>query len=312
MILTVTANASIDKRYLMAKFDIGEVNRVKECNMVAGGKGLNVSHAAHIAGEEVIATGFLGGHHGRFVQEKLREEGIIDDFVWCNGETRSCVNIWNEELRQQTELLEPGLTVTEEDKEALVEKFRKLIRKAEVADISGSLPGGADSSLYKKLIEVAKEEGKKIVLDTSGKTLLECIHFAPYMVKPNIDEIKQLVGRRLDPSNHKEIFDAAAELRAMGIKVVVVSLGSAGALMSCESGNFVAKVPKIDAVNTVGCGDAMTGGFCVGLSRGLKAEECLRLASAISAASAMTEVTGYFRIEDMKDILPKVEITKAD
>ena len=43
MILTVTLNAAIDKRYVVENFRLGEVNRVKECAYTPGGKGLNVS-----------------------------------------------------------------------------------------------------------------------------------------------------------------------------------------------------------------------------------------------------------------------------
>ena len=64
MILTVTANAAIDKRYIVRGLQVGEVNRVQSVEMSAGGKGLNVARVAHIAGEEVLATGFLGGHSG--------------------------------------------------------------------------------------------------------------------------------------------------------------------------------------------------------------------------------------------------------
>ena len=49
MILTVTLNAAIDKRYVVNNFKTGEVNRVKECTYVPGGKGLNVSKPASIA-----------------------------------------------------------------------------------------------------------------------------------------------------------------------------------------------------------------------------------------------------------------------
>ena len=60
MILTVTLNAAIDKRYVVENFQVGEVNRVKECSYVPGGKGLNVSKPASIYGAEVVATGFVG------------------------------------------------------------------------------------------------------------------------------------------------------------------------------------------------------------------------------------------------------------
>ena len=69
MILTVTLNAAIDKRYVVEDFKIGEVNRVKECVYTPGGKGLNVSKPASIAGAKVVATGFVGGHSGNYIED---------------------------------------------------------------------------------------------------------------------------------------------------------------------------------------------------------------------------------------------------
>lgn len=54
----------------------------------------------------------------------------------------------------------------------------------------------------------------------------------------------------------------------------------------------------------------MIAGFALGLSKGLPLEETLRLASAISAAAAMREETGFFVMEDMEKLLPQIEITR--
>nr|WP_027872264.1 1-phosphofructokinase [[Eubacterium] cellulosolvens] len=310
MILTVTANPAIDKRYIVRNLLTGEVNRVQRVEMSAGGKGLNVARTAHIAGEEVLATGFLGGHAGEFVQETIKSEGVKEDFVWCQGETRSCINIWDEERKVQTEVLEPGFSVTSSNEDALIAKFEDRIEKAEVAAISGSLPAGCCPELYRKMLEIGEKAGKKVILDTSGEALREGIHYRPFMIKPNIDEIGQLVGRKLHPENREEIYAAADELHEMGIPVVVISLGASGSLMSCQEGVFRAGVPKIEAVNTVGCGDSMIGGFTVGISRGMSLPECLKFASAVSTAAAMTERTGFFRMEDMEKIAGEIEIDK--
>lgn len=72
MILTVTLNAAIDKRYVVEGYQVGEVNRVKECAYTPGGKGLNVSKPASIAGAEVVATGFVGGHAGNYIEDALK------------------------------------------------------------------------------------------------------------------------------------------------------------------------------------------------------------------------------------------------
>lgn len=308
MILTVTANAAIDKRYVCEKAETGEVNRVKTCTYSAGGKGLNVSRAAHIAGADVLATGFLGGHAGRYIEEKLNQEGVQSDFVWCDGESRSCVNIWDESKRVQTEFLEPGFSIDAAKMDELVKKFTELLPKCDVAEISGSMPKGGDISLYRGMIEAGRAAGKKVILDTSGQTLLEGIECAPFMIKPNTDEIQMITGKKV--STTEELIEAAEFLHGKGIPTVVISRGAEGSLMSCAEGVFAAHVPKIDAVNTVGCGDSMIGGFCVGISKGMSMAECLKYASAVSSAAAMTPYTGYFEKKDMEDLLDRITVEK--
>ena len=97
--------------------------------------------------------------------------------------------------------------------------------------------------------------------------------------------------------------------RKHGIDGLVV-IGGDGSFVVCDDGIFRARVPKIDAVNTVGCGDSMIAGFALGLSEGLSVEETLKKASAISAAAALREETGFFVKEDMEKIYPQVEIEK--
>lgn len=308
MILTVTANAAIDKRYVVEGFGVGNVNRVKSCVANAGGKGINVARVASIAGEKVTATGFLGGHAGKFIAERVQARGIDSEFVWCDGESRTCINIWDEVKKKQTEFLEPGFAVTEEDCDKLIAAFKKLVKNCRVVTISGSQPKGASKDLYKRMIEAARAEGKPVLLDTSGQLLEDCLLERPTLIKPNIDEIRALTGK---PMNSREaLLRAARDLHDDGIETVVISLGSDGSLVSCMDGVYDVKVPKIDAVNTVGCGDSMIAGLAVGISRGYSMEDTLRLASAVSAANAMRLETGFFVKEDMEAILPKIEIKK--
>lgn len=280
MILTVNLNAAIDKRYVVDDFKVGEVNRVRECTYVPGGKGLNVSKPASIYGAEVVATGFVGGHAGNYIEAALKPFGIKSAFYHVDAESRSCINIWDEVNHVQTEFLEPGFTLTEADFEGFEKKFRQLV----------------------------KDAGKPVILDTSGKLLEEGIKAAPTLIKPNIDEIRMLTGKHCDDIN--DIIEAAKAIHAGGVEIVAVSLGADGSLAVGEEGIFRAVVPKIDAVNTVGCGDSMIAGFALGLSEGLSLEETLQRASAISAAAAMREETGFFVMEDMEALLPKIEIRR--
>ena len=308
MILTVTLNAAIDKRYVVEGFRTGEVNRVKECTYVPGGKGLNVSKPAFIYGAEVVATGFAGGHAGAYIEDALKPFGIRSAFYHVDAESRSCINIWDEVNQVQTEFLEPGFTLTEEDFAGFEAKFRQLVQEAKVVAMSGSVPKGLDGTAYQRLVKIVKDAGIPVILDTSGKLLEMGIEAIPTMIKPNIDEIRMLTGKRCDDIS--EIIEAARAIHERGVKIVAVSLGADGSLAVGDDGIFRARVPKIDAVNTVGCGDSMIAGFALGLSKGLPLEETLRLASAISAAAAMREETGFFVMEDMEKLLPQIEITR--
>lgn len=308
MILTVTLNAAIDKRYVVEDFQVGEVNRVLECTYTPGGKGLNVSKPASIAGAKVVATGFVGGHAGHYIEDELKPFGIESAFYHMKEESRSCINIWDTVQKKQTEFLEPGFTVTEEDFEGFVKKFQTLVADADVVAMSGSVPKGLDGTAYQRLVSIVKEAGKKVILDTSGKLLTAGIQAKPTMIKPNIDEIRMLTGSRCDDLD--EIIEAAKQIHENGVEIVAVSLGGDGAIVVSGEGTYRAIVPKIDAVNTVGCGDSMIAGFALGLSEGLSICDALKKASAISAAAALREETGFFVKEDMEEIFPQVKIEK--
>lgn len=272
------------------------------------GQGLNVSKPASIYGAEVVATGFVGGHAGAYIEDALKPFGIKSAFYHVGAESRSCINIWDEINQVQTEFLEPGFTLTDEDFAGFEEEFRGLVKETKVVAMSGSVPKGLDGTAYQRLVKIVKDAGIPVILDTSGRLLEMGIEAAPTMIKPNIDEIRMLTGKHCD--DIQDIINAAKEIHAKGVEIVAVSLGGDGSIVVGDEGIFRARVPKIDAVNTVGCGDSMIAGFALGLSKGLSLPETLKLASAISAAAAMREETGFFVMEDMEKLLPQIEITK--
>lgn len=310
MILTVTLNAAIDKRYVVDGFLEGEVNRVAKCSYTPGGKGLNVSKPAVIAGGEVVATGFVGGHAGQYIEDSLKPLGITSAFYHLDGESRSCINIWDGKKEIQTEFLEPGFEVKEEEFQGFLQLFQTLIEKADVVAISGSVPKGLDGTAYQKMVKMVKDAGKKVILDTSGNLLKMGIEACPTMIKPNLDEIRMLTGKSCDTL--EDMVEAAKKIHSQGVEIVAVSLGGEGSFVVSESGVYRARVPKLHAVNTVGCGDSMIAGFALGLSENLPIDEILKKASGISAASALREETGYFRMEDMEKLLPEIEITRIE
>jgi tagatose 6-phosphate kinase len=307
MITTVTLNASIDKAYVINKLNQGEVTRITQCTNTPGGKGLNVARVVKLCGEDILATGIVGGFSGAYVEDMLKKQQVPCVFLHAAAETRSCINILESD-GTSTELLEGGEPVTEAELDEFLQRFDQIIDRSDVVTLSGSVPKGMSKDIYAKLIHMIKEKGKKVILDTSGDLLKEGIKACPTMIKPNSDEIEALLG--VPVNNREEVIEGAKKLQSMGIEIVVVSLGADGALVVTKDKVYHGKPPKINPVNTVGSGDSMVAAFAVAFSRGYEIEEALRFAISVSAANTLTMMTGNFIEEDRKAIYEKVTVTQ--
>lgn len=307
MITTVTLNASIDKAYeLLEPMTPGTVMRVKEVRNTAGGKGLNVARIVHLCQMPVLATGFAGGFNGQYLEWLLEKDGIPSCFTPIAGETRSCINVL-EERYQSTEFLEPGSSVSEEELAAFYRQFEEVLAQTSVVTFSGSLPAGVPLDTYQRLIELAKKAGKLVLLDSSGEAFREGLKAQPTLVKPNKDEIEALFGVTLH--SVEETLFYAQKIADQGIDYVVVSLGGDGAVLLHDGKIYRGQPPKIQPVNTVGCGDSMVGALAVALAKGQAPEECLRYAIAVGTANALSPYTGHFEPEVLAEIYPQVQVS---
>ena len=163
--------------------------------------------------------------------------------------------------------------------------------------------------IFRKRKKPLQKKGKKVILDTSGDLLKEGIKANPTMIKPNSEEMESLLG--ISINNKDEIIKSALKLHQSGIEVVV-SLGDDGALLVSKEGIYQGRPPKIDVVNTVGCGDSMVAAFAVGFERGDSLVDSLKYAISVSAANALTNSTGSFKQEDAESIYKDIEITKIN
>jgi tagatose 6-phosphate kinase len=309
MILTVTLNSTVDKTYHIPKLLPGEVIRVQGVAKTAGGKGINVAKVAKLLGNDVAATGFLGGDTGEYINTFLTDAGIVTEFIFLDAETRTCVTVNDIERGEQTVLLEPGAHVNTEKQQEFIRHYTSLLPKSDAVVLGGSLPEGIDKqTFYPQLIALAKKAGKPVVLDTSGETLKAGIDALPTIIKPNREELSAYLGRTIDTID--EVIVAAKELNAKGIDIVIVSLGKDGAVYVMNNEVYRGKTPPIKVANTVGCGDSLVAGFLTGLTKKMSIEETIRLAMAVSTANALSVEIGSFLQSDLDDLLTKVTVTK--
>lgn len=290
-VLTVTLNAAIDKRYDVASVEVGAVQRVTRVLASAGGKGLNVARGARLCGQDVIATGFVAGFSGQFITSRIAADGVRDEFVRVDGESRTCINIIDAG-GTSTEFLEPGVTIDAADLGRLGDRFAALLDGIDVVTISGSAPSGSPDDVYVPLVRAARHAGKPVVLDTSGRLLAAALVAAPTVVKPNREELAAVTGA--PTGDLASIVAAARILRASGPEWVVVSLGEEGAVAVGAGTAVHVTAPAVTALNPVGCGDVLVAGLASGLAAGLDVAAALPRAVQVSAASAAHPETGRF------------------
>ena len=196
MILTITLNPAVDISYKLDYFSLDTVNRVEDVSKTAGGKGLNVARVLHQLGEDVAASGFLGGSLGDFIRTQLVAIGIQDFFVPIDGETRNCIAIIHD--GKQTEILESGPVISASEAALFLEKFTEYAPKVKIVTISGSLPKGLPSDFYLKLVEISNKYDTLVLLDSNGALLTSIVasEHKPYLIKPNEEELADLLGQK--------------------------------------------------------------------------------------------------------------------
>ncbi|WP_104929750.1 tagatose-6-phosphate kinase [Streptococcus suis] len=310
MILTITLNPSVDIAYQLDTFHLDTVNRVEKVKKTAGGKGLNVTRVLKQIGEDVVATGFIGGELGSYVKKQLTRNDIKNSFVEIENETRNCIAVLHD--GKQTEILEQGPTIQEHEALNFIEHLEIILNNVDVVVISGSLPKGLASNYYVKVIELCKKCGVAVVLDCSGKALKKVLESQqkPTVIKPNTEELSQLIG--------KNVTDDIQELKAVlsgqlfqGIEWIVVSLGAKGAFAKHKDKFYRVKIPKINVVNPVGSGDSTVAGIAASLKHALPDVELLNNANVLGMLNAQEEQTGFVNLEHSEVLYSQIEVEEV-
>lgn len=304
-ILTITLNPAIDTAYRLDEIAIGESTRTANPIKTAGGKGLNVTRVLKLLGEEVTATGFLGGSNGVFITSELQKLGVNDAFVQIEGETRQCLAFIDRNMRQ-TEILEEGPMISAKETEEFEAAAKGLLEDAGIVAISGSLPKGVSFGLYKWIIDTANKGGAKVLLDTSGAALANCLSARPFLIKPNRQELEQLIGKTC--GSEEDIWEAMARIAENGIPAIVVSDGENGSFVLFEGKRFNVAAAKVETVSAVGSGDSFIAGVAAGLARGYRFDEVLKLATACGAANAMESKTGMIQTGNVEKIIEEIVV----
>ncbi|SOC56623.1 1-phosphofructokinase family hexose kinase [Ornithinimicrobium cerasi] len=316
MIVTLTPNPSIDRSISLPQLLHGEVNRASASRVDPGGKGINVSRAIAAQGSRTLAVLPAGGPEGALMVELLRAAGVDHLTVPVAGTLRMNVALLEPD-GTTTKVNEPGPSLTDADVEALLARTVEGYVAATSTSTStgtstatststsagtaagdgsasgwvvgcGSLPPGAPVELFAMLVERARAVGARVAVDSSGAPLAAAVQAGPDLIKPNLEELEELVGAALPTL--ADVGRAAEELVRRGVGRVVVSLGGDGALVVGPDGTAHASAAVAVPLSTVGAGDCLLAGVLHALDGGLGPGDAL--AAGVRWGSAAVALPG--------------------
>jgi 1-phosphofructokinase len=287
-IVTLTANPSFDRTIaLPEQLERGAVHRVAAMTSQAGGKGVNISRAAAGAGLTTIAV--LPARADDAIVHELAEAGIRCRPSRPAGEIRVNLTL-TEPDGTTTKLNGPGAAVTAEHLDDLAETLVRHAHEGAWTVLAGSLPPGAPAGFYADLVPRLRAT-TKVAVDTSDAplaALVDRLHDAPDLLKPNAEELASVTGTEATEleAEPEAAAKAARTLVERGVRAVLATLGSRGAVLVDGEGAWYAPPPPTTVVSTVGAGDCTLFGYLLGSLRGLSAPDRLALAVAYGAAAA--------------------------
>lgn len=284
MVYTLTLSPALDYVMKTEKISNSDINRCYENEIYFGGKGINVSTVLSRLGINSIATGFLAGFTGKELERMLKNESFESDFVFLkNGRTRINVKL---KADGEYDFNTDAPCADENEINELISKLEG-INDGDFLVLSGAVPKN-NENIYERTAEAFKDRNINLIVDTTGKCLLNMLEYKPFLIKPNHHELAELFDK--ESLSDDEIISCAKILIRKGAKNVLVSLAERGAVLITENGDIIrTENAKGILKNSVGCGDSMLAGFIAGYIERNDFSFAMRLATACGNATAYSD-----------------------
>lgn len=303
-ITTLTMNPAIDKSTSTEHVIPEHKLYCRPALYEPGGGGVNVSRAIRKLEGESLLVYPSGGMSGQMLYSLLEQEGVEQRSLPIKEMTRENLIVLEESTGQQYRFGMPGPRLTEEEWQRCLSELAKG-PAPDYLVASGSLPLGVPSDFYARVARAGKDIGAKVIIDASGESLKLALEEGVYLIKPNMREFNGLAGQ--DTMEEPEIVEAAKSIITEGrCEVIVISLGSAGALFISKDIVEHMVPPTVPIRSKVGAGDSMVAGIVLGLSTGKPLRQAVLYGLAAGSAAVMTPGTELCRKEDTDRLYAKM------
>jgi 6-phosphofructokinase 2 len=227
----------------------------------------------------------------------INDEEIPNRVIEVEAETREDFSVSELSTAQQYRFVLPGLPLCEAEWRECLKALAGTEPRPKFVVGSGSLPPGVPNDFYAQAAAIARKLGAKFIVDTSGAPLAVAMEHGVYMIKPNLREMRDLVGVEL--LNQNDWIIAAREyINAGKVEVVALSLGHLGALLVTRDQALRSQALPIEPVSAVGAGDSFLGAMIFSLAKGKSLTDAFRLGMAAGSSALVNEGTDLCRPAD--------------
>jgi 6-phosphofructokinase 2 len=302
-VVTITLNPSIDIHTSVPGLKQDRKMHCASPKMEPGGGGINVARVITQLGGNAVAIYPAGGINGELFSDLLNKEGIRNVRIKTYNSVRENMMVTDTVNNAQYQFIMPGGDLFETEWQQLIAALEKTEKEAAFWVASGSLPPGVPVNIYAVIADIAKRKNIRLIVDTSGDALKELADRGSiYLLKPNIGELSKLAG--VDELDFKGAVRTAREMITGGCcKIMVISMGAAGALLITKDIIYKATPPVMKRKNTVGAGDSMVGGMVYALVSGKSLSESLEYGVACGSAATLHAGTAICSLQDVEKLL---------
>lgn len=302
-IVTLTLNPTVDLAVTTEQVRPDDKLRCSPPQRDPGGGGVNVARAASRLGADTLAVVPVGGPSGQRLRRLLEAEHLPLATIDIGGETRESWTVDERSSQDQYRFVLPGPPLSPDEVDACIAAVREHAETLVVA--SGSLPPDVPTDTWGRLVRACAAEDCRSIVDSTGDALRAAVDAGVWLLKPNLRELSQLVGRDLEDDS--QIRAAARELLGGGTEAVVVSMGAGGALLVTAEGTDHVRSPTVPIRSRVGAGDSTVAGIATALLRGDDLPTAVRWGVAAGAAAVMTDGSELCRGEDTERLFAELD-----
>jgi 6-phosphofructokinase 2 len=309
-ILTLTLNPAIDLAVEVDELAPQRKLRTSAARYGPGGGGINVARAIQRCGGSVRAVFTAGGPLGDLLVRLVEQEAVTGQAIRIEGDTRESITVQVAHPSGLYRFVLPGPALTPTEGERCLAALAEADPPARYWVASGSLPEGLGDDYYARVARLARRQGARLILDTSGPALAAAVEEGVYLIKPNAREFGGLVGRQA--ADAKELRAQARELVASGnVELVVLSLGGEGALLTSADEQIECRPPSVEQRSSVGAGDSFVALLTLKLAAGRPLREALQYAVAAGTAAVTTPATELFHPQEMEHLYKRLQRTSG-